>query len=128
MAFAGVSATTIRVDLKSCPGGFVELRRMTYGEKLERQNEMKLSLELGKGKDLRGEMAMANKAATQRDFKNCIMSHNLEKDTNGTPFDFSNPYDVLLLDPRVGEEIDAEKAKQEAGKADAASADAASSE
>ena len=108
MAFAGVSATTIRVDLRSCPGGFVELRRMTYGEKLERQNEMKLSLELGKGKELRGEMAMANTAATQRDFKNCIMSHNLEKDTNGTPFDFSNPYDVLLLDPRVGEEIDRE--------------------
>ena len=107
MPFAGIVNAVTRIELKSCPGGYVDLIRMTYGQKLERQDLMKLSLEMGnKSKDLKGEMALANKLATQKDFINCIVSHNLEKDENGTPFNFSDLADFNVLDPRIGEEID----------------------
>ena len=106
MPFAGVSTATEHFDLKTVEGGFVELRRMTYGEKLARQDMVKLSLEMGKGKDIKGEMAMANKMVTHSDFMNCIIEHNLEKDKNGTPFNFRDYNDFIRLDPRVGEEID----------------------
>ncbi len=106
MPFAGVSTATEHFDLKTVEGGFVELRRMTYGEKLTRQDMVKLSLEMGKGKDIKGEMAMANKMVTHSDFMNCIIAHNLEKDENGTPFNFRDYNDFIRLDPRVGEEID----------------------
>ena len=106
MPFAGVSTATEHFDLKTVEGGFVELRRMTYGEKLTRQDMVKLSLEMGKGKDIKGEMAMANKMVTHSDFMNCIIEHNLEKDKNGTPFNFRDYNDFIRLDPRVGEEID----------------------
>lgn len=106
MPFAGVSTTTERIELKTLQGAFVELRRMSYGEKLARQDMIKLSLDMGKGKDLKGEMAMANKHATHLDFMNCIVHHNLEKDENGTLFNFKDFNDFINLDPRVGEEID----------------------
>ncbi len=107
MPFAGVGTETERHELKSLPGAFVVLRRMTFGEKLTRQDLIKLSLEMGgKSKDIKGEMAMANKKATQMDFANCIVDHNLEKDENGTRFNFSNFDEFSSLHPRVGEEID----------------------
>jgi hypothetical protein len=107
MPFAGIGNTTERHDLKSLEGAFVVLRRMTYGEKLGRQDLTKLSIEMGgKSKDLKGEMAMANKRATQMDFANCVVDHNLEKDDVGTKFNLTVFDDFAKLDPRVGEEID----------------------
>lgn len=105
MPFAGLNNGTERFDLKSLPGAYVELRRMSYGQKLARQDLIRLSVEMGKGKDMKGEMAMANKLATKMDFANCIAAHNLEKDDNGTLFNF-NTDSLDMLDPRVGEEID----------------------
>lgn len=97
---------TERLDLKSCEGGFVTLRRMTYGQMLQRREMVKMSMALGKGKDTVGEMALANKHVSYLEFSWCIIDHNLEKDDNGTLFNFKNSADVDALDPRIGSEID----------------------
>jgi len=105
MPKAYTTKDTVREELKSCPEGFVVLKRMTYGDKLERQELVKMAISLSAGKDAMGEMAMANKKATYLEFAGCIVEHNLEKDDAGTPFNFKNSADVDALDPRVGEEI-----------------------
>lgn len=108
MPFAGTSHNTITHNLKSAAGGWVVLRRLTYGEKLRRKNMMKLGIEMGsKSKDVKGEIAMASREATVFDFKSCIVDHNLFKDEAETvQFDFTSAMDVEMLDPRIGEEIE----------------------
>jgi hypothetical protein len=100
---------TERHDLKSLPEGYVVLRRLTYGEKVQRR-AMVSGLKIrgmGSGKkDFEGEMNMVNEQATLFDFQRCIVEHNLEKDDNGTLLNFANIPDIRMLDPRVGEEID----------------------
>jgi hypothetical protein len=99
-------AETTRHELKTCPGGFVELRRMTYGQVVERRALMKLSVTAKKGqKDLAGEMAMANAAITQYEFRHCIVDHNLEDD-NGQKLNLSSSVGFSSLDPRIGQEIE----------------------
>jgi hypothetical protein len=105
------AADTVHRDLKTLEGGFVEARRLTYGEKLQRRamvSGMKFQSQRGK-KDFEGEMQLVNEQATIFDFKNCITNHNLEKPgPDGEPvmMDLTNVADIRLLDPRVGEEID----------------------
>jgi hypothetical protein len=101
---------TERYELKTCEGGFVILRRLSYGEKLKRQ-EMSfgaaMKIEGGKQRQSRSSemvMDMAQTAATEFEFKNCIVEHNLEDD-NGNLLDFRTSVHVHLLDPRIGEEI-----------------------
>lgn len=108
MPFAGTSVETVRYDLESLPGAFVELRRLTYGQKLQRKNMSKLAIDMNsKSKDLKGELAMASREATLMDFKNCIVDHNLFKDADETiKFNFGNAMDVEFLDPKIGEEIE----------------------
>lgn len=113
VATADLSALT-RKDLKTCPGGYVVLRRMTYGQKLDRMKHVgKLSVDMrGKGKGgTKGEMEMLQKGSTIYDFQACIVEHNLEKNI-GTeenprivPLNLKLMTDIDLLDPRVGEEI-----------------------
>lgn len=100
---------TRRVDLKTCPGGFVTLRRLSYGQKLQRQQ---LSMELSmtgdpkaKGKDAELGMRMTQERVAAFEFGNCIVDHNLEDD-KGNKLDFRQPLNVMRLDPRIGEEID----------------------
>ncbi len=95
-------------DLKSCEGGFVRLRRLSYGQKLQRQNmASKMAFEGGGGrkKDSRAIMESAVEAVTLFEFSCCIAEHNLE-DEHGNLLNFSAPRDVQRLDPRIGEEID----------------------
>lgn len=106
MPKAYAQKSTERIELKSVPDGFVVLKRMTYGDKLERQSMVKMAIELTSGKDAKGELALANKKATYLEFANCIVEHNLEKDDEGTLFNFKNAADVDALDPKIGEEID----------------------
>lgn len=108
MPFAGTSVEVTRHDLKTVPGGWVEIRRMTYGQKLDRQNMLKLGIEMNsRSKDVKGELAMANKEATYLDFRNCIIDHNLFKDQEELQkINFASRLDIDFLDPRVGEEID----------------------
>jgi hypothetical protein len=98
---------TERFELKSAPpDGFVELRRMTYGQVVARRAMMKLSVESSKGsKDFKGEMAMASKDITMFEFKSTIVGHNLEGE-EGRLLLLGSPVDFDSLDPRVGQEIE----------------------
>lgn len=107
MPFAGAGDNTVRRELNSVGGGYVVLRRLTYGQKLDRQNMTKLAIDMNsKTKDFKGELAMASREATLTDFRNCVVEHNLYKDAEETSlFNFGNSADVQQLDPRIGEEI-----------------------
>lgn len=88
------------------PDGFVQLRRMSYGQKLDRMKHVgKLSVDMrGRGKGTKGEMEMLQKASTVYDFRACIVDHNLT-DVTGRKLNLSNERDIDSLDPRIGEEI-----------------------
>jgi hypothetical protein len=107
-------ATSITTDtetfkLKSCPDGEVTLRRMTYGQKLTRQEQaVKMTMEMQQGGGRQSarkmDMDMLQHAATLFDFAACVVDHNLE-DENGQKLNLTTPRDIDRLDPRVGEEI-----------------------
>lgn len=101
MPRATVSANTERFDLKSCAGGFVVIRRMTYGEKLNRQDNM---IDTNMGKDNQIKVSLLARNAAMADFANLVVEHNLTDDAD-RPLNFKNQADVAQLDPRVGEEI-----------------------
>lgn len=105
MPRATVTKTAEKFDLKTLDGGYVEIRRMTYGEKLDRQDEM-LNMKAGGDTkaDFATEIKFMNKKVTLTDFANLIISHNLTDD-NDAPLNFRNPQHVLALDPRIGDEI-----------------------
>lgn len=93
-------------ELKSLPGAFVDLRRMSYGQIVARRAMTTLSVEAKRGaKSVTGELAMASSEVSQFEFKTCIVDHNLE-DQNGQKLNFGNPVDFARLDPRVGQEIE----------------------
>lgn len=98
--------TAVHLDLKSCAGGFVKLRRLTYGQKLHRQSmAMKMAMSQSKGQDVQAQIDMGNEAVTIFEYASCIVEHNLEDD-NGKLLDFKKEVDVRRLDPRIGEEIE----------------------
>jgi len=59
----------------------------------------------GKGKDIRGELAMANVKITEFEFQHCVVDHNLE-DEDGRKLDLTKASDFNKLDPKVGQEIE----------------------
>lgn len=95
---------TKEVKLKSCPGGVVKLKRMSYGQKLERQTLAMEATAGGKGKDAGMALQMMQKRAVTFEFASCIVDHNLEG-ANGEKLNFALPSTVDVLDPRVGDEI-----------------------
>lgn len=111
-------ATTVRVELESCEGGYVELRPLPYGKKLERRDKQAKmfmrarSTPTGKGRmaqssndDAVMEFETANEWAIQFDFAYCVVDHNLT-DTNEKKLDFSSPMTFKSLNPRIGTEIE----------------------
>jgi len=100
--------STEKFDLKSAPpDGYVELRKMTFGQKLVRQqNAMKIQMQMRRKNqgNTTASMEMESLASTLFDFKNCVVSHNLT-DATGNPLNLASDFDVQRLDPRVGEEI-----------------------
>lgn len=106
---------TIRTELKSLPAqgdeeaGFVELRKLSYGQILARR-DMATQMSIGgfdgksKDDDVSAAIDIIQKAVTEFEFKHCIVGHNLE-DSNGTLLNFGNPKNVTELDPVVGQEI-----------------------
>lgn len=109
-------ATTVRVDLESCEGGYVELRPLPYGKKLERRDKQaKMFMrsrptQQGKGRmasndDAVMEFETANEWAVQFDFAYCVVDHNLT-DKNEQKLDFTNAMIFKTLDPRIGTEIE----------------------
>jgi hypothetical protein len=101
---ATVTQTTERFDLKSCPEGYVVIRRMTYGEKLNRQDDMMNMQTTADPKDKEMRIQIMAKKVALQDFANLVVEHNLT-DENDTPLNFKNPAHVNLLDPQIGEEI-----------------------
>lgn len=100
---------TEKYELKTCPEGYVLLRRLSYGEMIERRSlsgKLNLNATPGKGKtnDVQAFIQMANRLVTEFEFKNCIVDHNLE-DENGTALDFRKATTLSVLDPRIGDEI-----------------------
>lgn len=111
MPVANIIKKAERFDLKSCPDAFVVIRRMTYGEKMQRlelSGKMRI-LSNKKDPDAIGEINMMNKQISLWEFSNLILEHNLEyqevEDGPIRPLNFRNSADVELLAARIGEEI-----------------------
>ena len=101
-----VSVEPDRFDLKSAPpDGFVVLRRMPYGKWLHRQElALRLKFEGKQGKEMAGEMAMANKSVTVFEFAECVVDHNLTDEAD-QPLDLTKSSTLDRLDPQIGNEI-----------------------
>lgn len=105
MPVATGSNETERHDLKTAPpDGFVELRRMTYGEFIKRREMLSGMRMQGKGKDAEAVLQLANEKVTQFEFSRCIVDHNLE-DESGRKLNLSKVQDFSQLDTRIGQEI-----------------------
>lgn len=106
-ALASISEAE-RHELKTLPEGFVMVRRLTYGQKLERRAmSSSATAETGgrRSKNMKLEMQMINEAATLFDFTHCIVDHNLEDD-QGNKLNLATAQDIKRLDPRIGDEIE----------------------
>ncbi len=105
MPKATVNLEGVRFPLKTLEEGYVVLRKLSYGEYLQRTDKaMKMVMEQSKGTDPKVLIDMAQTTTTMLEFQLCIIEHNLENDEGvllklGTPKDFSS------LDPKVGQEI-----------------------
>jgi hypothetical protein len=98
------SSVQERFELKSLSEGYVVIRRMSYGEKLERQQmAMKIAMSMT-GKDATAAIDMAQVRVAEYEFRVCIVDHNLEDD-NESPLDFRKSTTVKTLDGVIGEEI-----------------------
>lgn len=114
MPQATVTQETVRRELQSCPGGYVELRTLSFHEMNMRQEmaarvyqEEKVPKKGQKRErpdTVRGYFELMNVAVTEYEFRNCITNHNLE-DENGNLIDFTRPMQAWRLDPKVGQEI-----------------------
>ena len=95
-----------QIDLVSLPGGWVQLRKLSYGEMLERQDmAMKMAVEADqKSKSVEATVEAAQGLVTNYEFARAVVDHNLE-DENGNKLNFRNPADIQRLDPQVGGEI-----------------------
>lgn len=101
---------TVRHELKSCEGGFIEIRQLSYDEMLERRDgATQILMERGvKNGNTPPQMAIkiANKWSNRFTFPRCIVDHNLD-DEGGHRLDFTKPDAVFkTLDPKVGAEIE----------------------
>lgn len=102
-----------RHELKSCPGAFVVLRQMTYGEWQRRSDLVsRISIETAANaprgrnnvRDLVQRVDTQSLEVALFEFKTCVMEHNLE-DATGRTLQLSNRMDLERLDPRIGREI-----------------------
>lgn len=114
---------TVKYDLKSLNGGWVELRQLSYDEMLERRDgATQILMERGiKDTDSQQmNVKVLNRWSNQYSFPRCIVDHNLTDET-GKQLDFSKPEFVFpMLDPKIGAEIESliDKLNQEDEKAE----------
>ena len=106
MPKATVSQDTVRKDLKTLPGGYVELRKLPFGLLLERRdNASKMSMSGRGGNDNKVDISLMQQWSRTFEFANCIVDHNLE-DEGGQKLNFNNELSVHMLDPKIGQEIE----------------------
>lgn len=106
MPVAVVVEEPIHFDLKTCPGGYVKIKRMSYGEKLTRRgftSKMEMDMEKG-GKSAKSFIDLFKEEVELYDFANCVVEHNLT-DVDERPLIFRNAVDVKKLSGRIAEEI-----------------------
>jgi hypothetical protein len=107
MPVAVITQTSDKFDLKSLPGAYVVIKRMTYGQRLVRQ-QMALRMQMkgtGSKKDQIIDLEMMNRITSLWSFANLIDDHNLTDEAE-RKLNFQNPADVERLTAVVGEEID----------------------
>lgn len=101
-------------ELKTAPpDGFVDLRPLPYGMKLERRSKatrmmMRMPSTNAKSKEKveqAYEVESMDEMTIAFDFAYCIVDHNLT-DKNGNPLDFTNKMTLKMLNPKVGSEIE----------------------
>ena len=106
---------TQRFELDTLPktdddeAGFIELRKLSYGQVLERRDMgAKIAIEgltdTNRSEDLKVTTDMIQKSVTEFEFKHAIVDHNLEDEHRGR-LNFNNPSSVWALDPQIGQEI-----------------------
>jgi hypothetical protein len=119
MPKATVDPSAERFDLKTCPGGYVELRTLNFHEMEVRKDIMgRVYREArvdtpGKGRRkqaedevMRAYFESMNVAVTEFEFRNCITEHNLYVDEAETQLiDFTKPMHTWKLNPKIGQEI-----------------------
>jgi hypothetical protein len=107
MPVATISEQPKRFDLKSLPGAYVVIRRLTYGETLARGAiNSKVNFDVQNKKDMQGFIDMANEKTTMFEWANAIVEHNLT-DERERPLNFKNPVDVKAVQGVIGGEISA---------------------
>lgn len=114
MPKATINTEGVRLALNTCPGGYVLLRQLSFGQMLKRRDmALKYSQEMNPGRVDEVTVMhvnIMNEATRRFDFANCIVEHNLE-DENGTALNFHNPMTLDILDPRIAAEIEREMDK-----------------
>ena len=110
MPFAGVEEDPIHFDLKTVPGGWVKIARLSYGDKMRRlEHSMKQSMTSKKGqKEQRVDVDLTLSKAKTMDFNKCVVDHNLTYLVGGVekPIPFGAPNILDLINGKVAEEID----------------------
>lgn len=97
---------TVRKDLKSCPGGFVLLRKLNNGERLHRKDIASNVQASGENEDeMSASIGINMSGVSQYEFQHSIVEHNLE-DENGKTLNFHNKRDFDNLDGNIADEID----------------------
>jgi hypothetical protein len=112
MPRATVSLAPQRFDLKTLPpqgdeeGGWVQMRRMSYGELLQSQDmAYQVQMKAAEGEDdPEVGVSITRAAIAEFQLKTCVLDHNLEDET-GRKLVFSNNDDVVSLDASVGQEL-----------------------
>jgi hypothetical protein len=114
MPRATVTTETVKKDLNSVEGGWVELKQLSFDQMLERRDKaLRMSLEQeastnrGKRRNVvqKIDLESASQWSRQFEFANCIVDHNLENE-KGEKLNFTNPMTLSILDPKVGAEIE----------------------
>ena len=108
MPKATASREGTKFDLKELPEGFVELRKLSYGEMLARRNlGMGVSAPFKRDSDQMDlKLDLSQEEVRFYEFSHMIIDHNLE-DEDGRKLNMGNRADVNKLDPKIALEIEA---------------------
>jgi hypothetical protein len=88
-------------NIPGLEGGWVEVRRLSHGERLDRLDE---SMHFEGGGDGDTKVFVSTAKSRLFDFKHCIIDHNLE-DADGRKLNLADPKDVRNLAGPVGDAI-----------------------
>ena len=102
-----VADTTTRTkhQLRTLQGAWVETRKYTYEEK-SRRASVAYAMTFSRDRDSGGKIEDLQHDANVYDIQHCVTDHNLG-DKDGNRLDLTNPEVIAILDPIVGQELNA---------------------